>query len=361
MKKLYISLCLLLVCTVFASCAGAKRYSVLSPSAANGYAAVIDVESTERSKIDIPETSAVTTLPQYFEVVARGTAKVEETEAPKSEQYMVKFVDTDGYSTISIQTVAKGESATEPAMPKKRGELFFRGWDRDFTNVQKGMVVKAIYEKEGLTVRFFDADATLLDTVSVRYGENANAPEMKNKNDYIFSGWTSSVDNVTKDMNVYATYKIKPQRDSVTLSYALSMLNIEENTLGLSQASYYRSNYQNSVVAGNTEYTKNIIYGNFADVLPIGNYNFKTLEGTLVLDKATEVQAKNYLIRLIVYIDGTEKYSAELNALGQYKDFSIDISGAKNITVCLLTYVNGSLYYGDVSFVGGLVNTSLYS
>ena len=361
MKKLYISLCLLLLCTILAACSGAKRFSVLEEAEINNIAAVVDIEETNRSKIDIPETSAAITLPQYFEVVAKGTAAKEPVNAPEKEYFMIKFVDTDGYSAISIQTVAKGESAKEPAMPIKRGDLYFRGWDKSFTNVQGGAVIKAIYEKEWLTVRFFDADATLLDTAIVRYGEDAVAPDMKNKNDYIFSGWTSSVTNVTKDMNVYATYKIKPQRDSVTLSYAFSMLDIEENTLALPQITYYRKNYQNSVTAGKTEYTKNIIYGNFSDKLPIAAFNFKTLEGTLVLDKNTDVEASTYRLKFIVYADGIEKYRTELNALGEYKDFSVDISGAKDVTVCLSTYVDGMLYYGDVSFVGGLVNTSLYS
>ena len=173
------------------------------PSITDRTAAVIDIAETERSKIDLPPETSATTQPQYYEVVATAasaattTKKPAVTEAPK-EYFTVKFVDTDGYTSISVQTVVEGGSAIPPTMPEKRGDLIFRGWDKDYTNIRRGTIVKAIYQKEWLTVRFFDADATLLKTEQVRYGESATPPEVKDKSGYLFDGWNALFNDVTE-------------------------------------------------------------------------------------------------------------------------------------------------------------------
>ena len=122
---------------------------VLRPDAAE------QITVTDRSYIEVT-TEATTARTEPPEVVVTGTSapavttKPPVTEAPR-ESYTVKFVDSDGYTTVSLQTVAEGGDATAPAMPEKRGELYFRGWNRDFTNVQRSMIVSAIYAKEMYT------------------------------------------------------------------------------------------------------------------------------------------------------------------------------------------------------------------
>lgn len=362
MKRIYLFFCLFLLCVSLAACAGARRHSILSDADGGALGAIIDIGETERSKIDIPETTALTTLPTYFEVVATGTTaqttkkRPEKTEEPK-EYFTVKFVDTDGYTAISVQTVAEGEDAVEPPMPKSRGDLIFRGWDKDFTNIKSGKVVKAIYQKEWLTVRFYDADATLLKTTQVRYGESAIPPEVDDKGDYLFDGWNTMFGNVTEDLNVYAIYYIKPTEVLLELSDAVSMLGISENTIGLPEAAYYRKVYPNAVTIGKNEYSGNIVYGNFCDMLPIDGYGFTSIEGTLFLDKSTEFFADSYKLMLYIYVDGEQKYYTEISKLGDSKNFSVNIEGAKNVTVRLETFADDFLHYGDETFVGGLVNT----
>ncbi len=363
MKKFYAFLCLFLLCILLCACTGAKRYSLLTSVLGGRTAAVVDIAETERSKIDIPETSAVTTLPQYFEVVATAataatTKKNPAKTEPVKEYFTVKFVDIDGYTAISVQTVAEGDDATEPPMPKNRGDLVFRGWDKDFTNIKSGTVVKAIYQKEWLTVRFFDADATLLKEAKVRYGETATAPEVSDKGDYLFDGWSTTFNNITEDLNVYATYYIREMKETLALVDAFSMFDVSENTIGLPVTAYYRKEYPNPVKIGKTEHLGNIIHGNFCDMLPIEGYGFTALEGTLMLYRETDFQADEYLLKFYIYVDGSEVYSAELDKLGTSKNFSVDISGAKEVTLRLETLVDGFLHYGDTSFVGGLVNTS---
>ena len=362
MKKFYTVLSLFLLCLMLTACAGVKRYSPLTAVVGGQNPAVIDVLETERSKIDIPETTAVTTLPRYFEVVAAAvsastTKKQPEKQEPVQEFFTVKFVDIDGYTAISVQSVVEGGSASEPPMPKTRGDLIFRGWDKDFSNIQSGMVVKAVYQKEWLTVRFFDADATMLKETKVRYGETATAPAVSDRGEYLFDGWNTAYDNVTKDLNVYATYRVRKQQEILSLTDALSLLEVSENTIGLPKAAYYRKEYTGSLDIGNTEYHGNIIYGNFCDMLPIGGYGFSTLTGTLMLYDETKVEADEYALKLYIYVDGEEAYSTEISRLGKSKNFSVDISGAKEVTFRLETLVDGFLHYGNTSFVGGLVNT----
>ena len=362
MKKIYAFFFIFLLCISLAACAGARRHSILTDAEGGAVGAIIDVDETERSKIDIPETTALTTLPTYFEVVATGTTasttkkKPNQTEKPK-EYYTVKFVDTDGYTAISVQTVAEGDDAIEPPMPKNRDELIFRGWDKDFSNIKSGMVVKAVYQKEWLTVRFFDADATLLKTAKVRYGDAATPPHVKDKGDFLFDGWNTLFGNVTEDIDVYATYYTKPTETLLPLADAFSLLDVKENTIELPVAAYYRSEYSNAVTIGKNEVSGNILYGNFCDLLPIDGYGFTSLEGTLFLDSATEFEAESYKLLLYVYVDGEQKYYAEVSSLGDYKTFSLDIEGAKEVTVRLETHVNDFLHYSSHAFVGGLADT----
>ena len=59
--------------------------------------------------------------------------------------YTVKFVDWDD-TILKKQTVEKGKNATPPDDPVRSGYTF-KGWDKEFTNVQSDLVVKAVYEK----------------------------------------------------------------------------------------------------------------------------------------------------------------------------------------------------------------------
>ena len=211
MKKVCILLSVFCLILPLAACASVRPPISFTPSVTDRTAAVIDIVETERSKIDLPKTEAVT-QPQYFEVVAIGTTAATTqrprpvvTEAPK-EYFTVKFVDTDGYTSISVQTVVEGGSAVAPKMPNARGDLIFRGWDKPYTDIRRGTIVRAVYQKEFLTVNFYDASGALLKTEQVRYGESATAPTVQDQNGSLFDGWNKAFDRITDDTDVYATY-----------------------------------------------------------------------------------------------------------------------------------------------------------
>ena len=367
MKKLYTFLTVFLLSVLLVACSTVRQRAPFSPSITDRTAAIIDILETERSKIDVPVVTGVTTQPQYYEVVATGTTaattttkKPVVTEVPK-EYFTVKFVDTDGYTSISMQTVVEGGSAAPPVMPETRGDLVFRGWDKDYTNIRRGTIIKAIYQKEFLTVRFFDADATLLKTEQVRYGESASAPAVSDKAGYSFNGWNAEFDRVTADIDVYATYYAAPVRKFVTLPQVYSLCDVTENTENLPSAAYYRELYENVLMLDQDEYAGNILYGSFSDRLVIKNFGFKSFEGILALKgfgKNTEVQM--IALRLFIYVDGVQKCKIELTEPDTYKHFSVDLTGADTLTVKLEPIVDNFIYYENAEFIGGLVDAVLY-
>ncbi len=361
MKKGYVFLTISVLCLFLLACNSTRQRMPFVPSITDRTAAVIDIAETERSKIELPPETSATTHPQYYEVIATAapevstTQKPAVTEAPK-EYFTVKFVDTDGYTSISVQTVVEGGSAVAPTMPRERGDLIFRGWDKDYTNIQRGTIIKAIYQKEWLTVRFFDADATLLKTETVRYGESANAPEVKDKSGYLFDGWNTLFHEVTEDLDIYATYYTVPVQKYVTLPNVYALCDVVENTEGLPAAAYYRKLYENVLTIGKEDYAGNILYGSFSDTLTIEGFDFQSFEGMLVLKGLPDETDADVMLRLTISVDGQQRFRAELTRPGTYKNFSVDLTDAKTLTIKLEPIVDDFIYYQDAEFIGGLVN-----
>lgn len=365
MKKLGTFLAMSFLCLFLVACAGARGRLFAPPEAIDRDGAVEEILSTTRSKIEMPEVTVESTAPQYFEVVAVGTTastttaqKESEVTTEPKEYFIVKFVDTDGYTAISVQTVEQGKDAVPPVMPQTRGNLIFRGWNRDYTNIQSGRVVGAIYQKEWLNVRFFDADGTLLASEMVRYGESATAPEVEDRGDFLFDGWSALFGNVTEDLDVYATYYEPPKRSFTRLVDLYSLLDVTENSLGIPDAAYYRLEHTGVLTVGKHEYAGNILYGNFCDSLPIAGYGFTEFAGTVAI-RSDLPKEHTYALRLTLSVDGKEVYSSTLSGSGT-RSFSVSLAGAETLTVYLEPTVDGALYYGDVSFFGGITDAVVY-
>ena len=60
-------------------------------------------------------------------------------------QYIVTFLDWDA-TVLNEQVVDFGSAAIAPAAPTREGYTF-KGWDKDFSNVQSDLTVTAQYEK----------------------------------------------------------------------------------------------------------------------------------------------------------------------------------------------------------------------
>ena len=368
MKKFYVLL-VAAVCLFLAACSAVSEGLLFTPTVNDRTNAVVDIENIERSTTEVTSVTDVT-VPRYFEVVAASTtASSTETQKPIEkeptpvpvEYYMVKFVDYDGYSMISVQNVAEGSAAVEPPMPERRGDLIFRGWDKDFSNIKQGTIVKAIYQREWLTVRFYDAGGTLLKTEQVSYGDSATPPEVTPPDGYIFNGWSRSYENVTNDVNIYASYVASPKSQAITLIDAYKLLTVTENTLGLPITSYYRTIHNGVCTINGEDYAGNIIYGNFSDTLELSGYGFTTLEGSIGLKtQQSNVNYTKYELQLYIYLDGELVLNKKITKTGTMKEFSVDLTNAKTITIRLEPYVDGDLYYINPEFFGGIIDAIIY-
>lgn len=62
-------------------------------------------------------------------------------------------------------------------------------------------------EKQVFTVYFKDSDGTILKEEKVIYGNNANPPQVKEKEDYEFIGWDNDIYNITTSQTFIAQYQ----------------------------------------------------------------------------------------------------------------------------------------------------------
>ena len=149
--------------------------------------------------------------------------------------YKVTFNDGNG-NDIKVEEVEKGKSATAPANPTRSGYTF-KGWDKDFSKVERNMTVTAKWAKNAAPekkdeakpdnkpeptptpeptpepevktykVTFDDGQGNTLKTEDVEEGKAATAPEDPTRDGYTFDGWDKDFSNVTSDMSVSAKWK----------------------------------------------------------------------------------------------------------------------------------------------------------
>ena len=124
------------------------------------------------------------------------------------QTFVVKFVDWDD-KELKSDTVEYGKSAIAPADPSREG-YNFKGWDKEFTNVQSDLTVKARYTIQTFTVKFVDWDDKELKSETVEYGKSATAPTDPSREGYTFKGWDKEFTNVQSDLVVKAVYEKNP-------------------------------------------------------------------------------------------------------------------------------------------------------
>ena len=138
-------------------------------------------------------------------------------------EFTVNFMDWDGTS-LKTEKVRQGKSATSPADPVREGYTF-KGWDKDFSNVQSDLTVTALYEQNApdpiyYTVIFQDWDGTTLKTEQVEQGKSATAPADPIREGYTFIGWNKDFSNVQSNLTVTAQYEqivTPPTPESITV------------------------------------------------------------------------------------------------------------------------------------------------
>ena len=142
------------------------------------------------------------------------------------DKYTVTF--KYGHNTVLPTVVEHGKAAMAPVNTDKAATATtvyeFTGWDVDFSNVTRDLVVIAQYTETDrqytVTFRFGDGKT---EAVTVRYGEAAKAPADTDKAatedvTYTFKGWDTDFSEVTADITVNAVYEETP----------VAVLNTEE-------------------------------------------------------------------------------------------------------------------------------------
>ena len=117
--------------------------------------------------------------------------------------YTVTF--TSDSSTISSQSIRRGQNAIAPSIPAKVGHTF-HGWDQGFTNVQSNITVNAVWIRSQ-KVTFLDYNGTVLKEQFVEQGQSATAPNVQARTGYEFTGWNGNFTTVMQDVTVMATYR----------------------------------------------------------------------------------------------------------------------------------------------------------
>lgn len=111
--------------------------------------------------------------------------------ADEEETYKVTFVDYDGITVLSEQTVLYGESAVAPANPSRKNWTF-TGWDKDFSNIISELVVTAQYTPNQIGIR------------------------VEEKPNVMFQFQKGSTPDFTKLINVYEVYADGSEIETLT-------------------------------------------------------------------------------------------------------------------------------------------------
>lgn len=139
------------------------------------------------------------------------TEDCEVTATYAIKTFTVKFADEDGSAIAVREGVEWGTSAEAPEPPQREGETFLR-WDSDaYLSVKDNLIITAVYEELAniFTVRFLDADGTVLKSEQVVRGEAATAPDDPTPpaEGQVFYGWSPAVfSDIASDLDVTAVY-----------------------------------------------------------------------------------------------------------------------------------------------------------
>ena len=104
-----------------------------------------------------------------------------------------------------------GETPTRPSTAQYN--YVFDGWNPDIVNVTKDANYTATYVSflRQYTVTFLDWDATVLNEQVVDFGSAAIAPAAPTREGYTFKGWDKDFSNVQSDLIVIAQYEKNPE------------------------------------------------------------------------------------------------------------------------------------------------------
>lgn len=99
---------------------------------------------------------------------SKVTEDIEVSAVYEINFYTVIF--KNGETTLKIEKVKHGDSATPPNNPPDTPTAKFVGWDKSFDNVTSDLIVNAKFETKKFTLTFINFDGTTVYTAEVEYG-----------------------------------------------------------------------------------------------------------------------------------------------------------------------------------------------
>ncbi len=194
-------------------------------------------------------------------------------------------------------------AATAP-IPPKRADTIFDSWDTPFDSITSDLTVRAVYrEKETHTVTFLDYTGTVIATKTVKETDTVEAPRNPTRDGYIFTGWSSSLANITSDKTVVAQYRIVSGENIFDISYSLKgnglvsvTVSVQGNVclagiqgemklpFGVSEVSVSASGETLANIEGNTLYYTFVSATNVTKSFTLFTVTFKSSASTLAFD-----------------------------------------------------------------------------
>lgn len=134
---------------------------------------------------------------------------IDTIEAPKPV-YTVTFHDFNG-EVINTQSVVCGDDATLPEIPEIEGYDFI-GWDKSNANIKEDTEIHPNYKKQEITIVFVDWSTQLVKVQTYEYGAPIIPPELEDVEGYDFVAWDALLEEgtvATQNMVVTAQYEKK--------------------------------------------------------------------------------------------------------------------------------------------------------
>lgn len=130
---------------------------------------------------------------------------------------VVTFVDFDSSIIGKEKKWFPWTKVDAPINPKRdstdKFKYEFIGWDTDYNDANESITVKAQYKEiERLYVIFYDGDMNIISVQELTDGTTEVIPpveptkESDEKYHYVFKGWSTSYNNITKSTNIYALF-----------------------------------------------------------------------------------------------------------------------------------------------------------
>lgn len=163
---------------------------------------------------------------------SKVTEDIEVSAVYEINFYTVIF--KNGETTLKIEKVKHGDSATPPNNPPDTPTAKFVGWDESFDNVTSDLIVNAKLEKRKYTLTFINFDGTSVYTEEVEYGasidshfETADSAATYDATILDYDGWYDQSDTEKTIIDDFSELTM-PTRD---LTYVLK-LRLMDSAIG---------------------------------------------------------------------------------------------------------------------------------